>query len=105
MMPLVFQCFAQDPAAANSGMSGTVEDKRAAGAVVRRLGLQTDLRARALVLVAVDSPVGNGLRSLLQVWEDAPDLKDLVEEFLKREDTGKAMLCNLVKYSLQICCL
>ena len=104
-MPLAFQCFAQDPAATNSGMSGTMEDKRAAATVVRSLGLQTDLRASALVLVAADSPVGNSLRSLVQLHEDAPDLKALVEELLKGEDTGTAMLCNLVKYSLQICCL
>ena len=86
-------------------MSGTMEDKRAAATVPRSLGLQTDLRARALVLVVADSPKRNSLRSLIQLHEDVPDRKALVKDFLKGEDTGKAILCNLVKYSLQTCCL
>ena len=77
-------------------MSGTLGHKRAATAVVKSLGLQTDLRARAVVLVAADSTVGNSLRDLIQLNEDDPGLKALpvVEEFLRGDDTGKAMLCT-----------
>ncbi len=38
-------------------MSGTLEDKRAATKVVKSLGLQAGLRARAVGLVAADSTV------------------------------------------------
>ncbi|KAL0023256.1 hypothetical protein WJX77_000462 [Trebouxia sp. C0004] len=82
------ECFGQDLAAANPGMSNTLKDKRAATEAVKRLGLQTDLRARAVVLVAADSTVGNSLRVLIQLNEDDPGLKALVEEFLRGEGTG-----------------
>ena len=75
-------------------MSGTLEHKRAATQAVKSLGLQADLRARALVLVAADSTVGNSLRDLIQLNEDDPALKALVEEFLKGEVTGKAIVCT-----------
>ena len=75
-------------------MSGTLEHKRAATKVVKSLGLQADLRARAVVLVAADSTAGNSLRDLIQLNEDDPALKALVEEFLRGESTGKAMLCT-----------
>ena len=71
-------------------MSSTLERKRAATEAVKRLGLQTDLRTRAVVLAAGDSTVGNSLRDLIQLNEDDPGLKALVEDFLRREDTGKA---------------
>ena len=58
MMPEAFQCFVQDPAATNPSMSGTLEHKRAATAVIISLGLQRNLRARAVVLVAADGTVG-----------------------------------------------
>ncbi|KAL3159378.1 hypothetical protein ABBQ38_009809 [Trebouxia sp. C0009 RCD-2024] len=69
-------------------MSGTLEHKRAATQAVKSLGLQADLRARALVLVAADSTVGNSLRDLIQLNEDDPALKALVEELLRGEVTG-----------------
>ncbi len=94
MTPLAFQCFVQDLAATNPGMSVTLEHKRAATQVVKSLGLQADLRARAVVLAAADSTVGNSLRDLIQLNEDDPALKALVEEFLRGEGTGKAMLCT-----------
>ena len=75
-------------------MSGTLQHKRAATQVVKSLGLQTDLRARAVVLAAADSTVGNSLRDLIQLNEDDPTLKALVEEFLRGEGTGKAMSCT-----------
>ena len=50
--------------------------------------------ARAVVLAAADSTVGNSLRGLTQLNEDDPTLKALVEEFLRGEGTGKAMLCT-----------
>ena len=75
-------------------MSGTLEHKRAATKVVKSLGLQADLIARAVVLAAADSTVGNSLRDLIQLNEDDPALKALVEEFLRGEGTGKAMLCT-----------
>ena len=61
-------------------MSGTLENKRAATKVVKSLGLQADLRARAVVLVAADSTVENSLRDLIQLNEDDPTLEALVEE-------------------------
>ena len=61
-------------------MSSLLERKRAATEAVKRLGLQTDLRTRAVVLVAVDSPVGNSLRDLVQLNEDDPGLKALLEK-------------------------
>ncbi|DBA98456.1 TPA: hypothetical protein ACH3X3_012457 [Trebouxia sp. C0006] len=69
-------------------MSGTLEDKRAATKVVKSLGLQAGLRARAVVLVAADSTVGSSLRDLIQINEDDPALKALVEEFFRGEGTG-----------------
>ena len=75
-------------------MSGTLEDKRAATKVVKSLGLQAGLTARAVVLVAADSTVGSSLRDLIQLNEDDPALKALVEEFFRGEGTGKAMLCT-----------
>ena len=75
-------------------MSGTLEDKRAATKVVKSLGLQAGLRARAVVLVAANSTVGSSLRDLIQLNEDDPALKALVEEFFRGEGTGKAMLCT-----------
>ena len=75
-------------------MSGTLEHKRAATQAVKSLGLQADLRARALVLVAADSTVGNSLRDLIQLNEDDPALKALIEEFLRGEVTGKAIVCT-----------
>ena len=87
-------CFVQDLAATKSGMSGTLEYKRAAMQAVKSLGLQAGLRARALVLVAADSTVGNSLRDLIQLNEDNPALTALVEEFLRGEATGKVMVCT-----------
>ena len=75
-------------------MSGMLEHKRAATAVVKGLGLQTCLRARAVVLVAADSTAGNSLRDLIQRNEDDPRLKALVEESLRGEDSGKVMICT-----------
>ena len=75
-------------------MSGTLEHKRAATKVVKSLGLQADLRARAVVLVAADSTAGNSLRDLIQLNEDNPALKALVEDFLRGKGTGKAILCT-----------
>lgn len=75
-------------------MSGTLEHKRAATKVIKSLGLQAGLRAKAVVLVAADSTVGNSLRDLIQLNEDDPALKALVEEFFRGEATGKAMLCT-----------
>ena len=95
--PAAMQCShdaVQDPAARSPGMSGMLEHKRAATAVVKSLGLQTDLRARAVDLVTADSTVGNSLRDLIQLNEDDPELKALVEEFLRGEGTGKARLCT-----------
>ena len=69
-----------------------LEDKRAATKVVKSLGLQAGLRARAVVLIAADSTVGNSLRDLIRLNEDDPALKALVEEFFRGEGTGKAML-------------
>ncbi|KAL0021807.1 hypothetical protein WJX77_002351 [Trebouxia sp. C0004] len=77
----------EDLAATNPGMSVTLEHKRAATQVVKSLGLQADLRARAVVLAAADSTVGNSLRDLIQLNEDDPALKALVEEFLRGEGT------------------
>ena len=75
-------------------MSSTLEDKRAATKVVKSLGLQAGLRARAVVLVAADSTVGNSLRDLIQLNEDDPAFTALVEEFFRGEGTGKAILCT-----------
>ena len=71
-----------------------LEHKRAATKVVKGLGLQADLRARAVVLVAADSEVGDSLRDMIQLNEDDPALKALVEELLRGEATGQAMLCT-----------
>ena len=70
-----------DPAVTNPGMSSTLDHRRAATTVTKSLGLQTDLTARAFVLVAADSTVGNSLQDLIQLNEDDPGLKALVEEF------------------------
>ena len=75
-------------------MSGTLEHKRAVTKAVKSLGLQTDLTARAVVLAAADSTVGNSLRDLIQLNEDDPGLKALVEEFLRGEGTGKPTSCT-----------
>ena len=75
-------------------MSGTLEHKRAATKVIKSLDLQTCLRERAVVLAAADSTVGNSLRDLIQLNEDDPALKALVEEFLRDEGTGKAVSCT-----------
>ncbi|KAL3147718.1 hypothetical protein ABBQ32_002461 [Trebouxia sp. C0010 RCD-2024] len=69
-------------------MSSTLECKRAATQVVKSLGLQADLTARAVVLAAADSTVGSSLRDLIQLNEDDPALKALVEEFLREMSTG-----------------
>ena len=82
------------PSCNKYGMSGTLEHKKAATQAVKSLGLQADLRARALVLVAADSMVGNSLRDLTQLNEDDPALKALVEEFLRGEVAGKAIVCT-----------
>ena len=84
----------QDLAETNAGMSGTLEHKRAVTQVVKSLGLQANLRARAEVLAAADSTVGKSLRDLIQLNEDDPALKALVEEFLRGEGTGKAVSCT-----------
>ena len=88
-------------------MSDTLEYKRAATQAVKRLGLQPDLRARAVVLVAADSTLGNNLRTLIQLNEDDPGLKALVEEFLTGEGTGKSTSCtetrNLLPNSASKC--
>ncbi|DBA71813.1 TPA: hypothetical protein ACH3X2_010966 [Trebouxia sp. C0005] len=81
-------------------MSSTLEHKRAVTQVVKSLGLQADLRARAVVLAAVDSTVGNSLRDLIQLNEDDPALKALVEEFLRGEGTGADVSDGIVS-SLQ----
>ncbi|DBA73555.1 TPA: hypothetical protein ACH3X2_009798 [Trebouxia sp. C0005] len=73
----------KDLAATHAGMSSTLEHKRAVTQVVKSLGLQADLRARAVVFAAADSTVGNSLRDLIQLNEDDPALKALVEEFLR----------------------
>ncbi|KAL3147891.1 hypothetical protein ABBQ32_002608 [Trebouxia sp. C0010 RCD-2024] len=70
-------------------MTVTLELKRAATQAVKSLGLQADLKARAVVLAAADSTVGNSLRDLIQLNEDDPALKALVEEFLRGEGTDK----------------
>ncbi|DBA83740.1 TPA: hypothetical protein ACH3X1_006271 [Trebouxia sp. C0004] len=80
-------------------MSGTLEHKRAATKVVKSFGLQADLRARAVVLVAADSTVGNSLRDLIQLNEDEPALKALVEEFFRGEGTGAAWRDPFVHYT------
>ena len=59
-----FQWFVPDLAASNLGMSDRLEYKRAATQAVHSLGLQSDLRARAVVLVAAHNKVGNELRTL-----------------------------------------
>ena len=46
------------------------------------------------MLVAADSTVGNKLRTLVQLNEDEPGLKALVEEFLTGEGTGKSTSCT-----------
>ncbi|DBB05783.1 TPA: hypothetical protein ACH3X1_012378 [Trebouxia sp. C0004] len=92
MTPQAFQCFVLDLATTNPGMSSMLEHKRAATKVVYSLGLQADLRARAVVLVVADSTVGNSLRDLIPLNEDDPALKALVEEFFRGGGTGKAML-------------
>ena len=74
-------------------MSGTLKHKRAATQVVKSSGLQADFTARAVVLAA-NSTVGNSLRDLIQLNEDDPALKALVEEFLRGEGTDKAMSCT-----------
>ena len=61
MTALAFQCFVQDLDATNPGMSSTLECKRAVTQVVKSLGLQADLTARAVVLAAADSTVGSSL--------------------------------------------
>ncbi|KAL3140352.1 hypothetical protein ABBQ38_004616 [Trebouxia sp. C0009 RCD-2024] len=71
-------------------MNETLEHKRAATTAVKSLGLQTDLRATALVLAAADCKVGSSLRLLIQLNAGDPELKILVEEFLRREDSGQA---------------
>ena len=45
-------------------------------------------------MVAADSTVGNSLWDLIHLNEDDTALKALVEEFLRGEGTGKAMLCT-----------
>lgn len=72
-------------------MSGTLEQKRVATQRVKSLGLQADLRARAVVLAAEDSTVGSSLRDMTELNEDDPALKALVEEFLRGKGTGKVM--------------
>ena len=84
------QFLVQDPAATDSGMSGMLESKRAATQAVKSLDLQAGLRARAVILVAADSALGNSLRDLIQLNEDDPTLKALVEEFLRGEVSGQA---------------
>ena len=74
-------------------MSGKLKHKRAATQVVKSSGLQADFTARAVVLAA-NSTVGNSLRDLIQLNEDDPALKALVEEFLRGEGTDKAMSCT-----------
>ena len=91
MSPLAFQCFVQELAATNPRMSGTLEHKRVATQRVKSLGLQADLRARAVVLAAEDSTVGSSLRDMIQLNEDDPALKALVEEFLRAKGTGKVI--------------
>lgn len=75
-------------------MSGTLEHKRVATQKVKSLGLQADLRARAVVLAAEDSTVGNSLRDMIQLNEDDPALTALVEEFLRGKGIGKVKLCQ-----------
>ena len=72
-------------------MSGTLEHKRVATQRVKSLGLQADLRARAVILAAEDSTVGSSLRDMIQLNEDDPALKALVEEFLRAKGTGKVI--------------
>lgn len=76
----------QGPTSINSGMCDTLGCKRAATEVVKTLGLQPDVTARALVLVAADSTAGNNLRSLIQLNETDPDLRAYVEHFFIMED-------------------
>ena len=102
MMPSVLST--GDLAATSPGVNSMLERKRAVTKAVKSLGLQTDSRDRAVVLVATDSTVGNSLRDLIQLNKDCPRLKALVEEFLRGKGTGKATSCtentHLVPYSL-----
>lgn len=75
-------------------MSDTLEHKRTATYAVKSLGLQPDLTTRAVVLVAADSTAGNNLRTLIQLNEDDPGLKALVEEFLAGEGRSKSTSCT-----------
>ena len=72
----------------NPGMSSTLEHIRLATQRVKSSGLQADVRARAVVLVAEDSTVGNSLRHMIQLNEDDPALKALVEETCTLEKKG-----------------
>ena len=69
-------------------MSSTLEHKGAATQIVKSLGLQPDLLIRAVVFVAADSPLGNGLRALVLLSKDDPALKALVEAFFREHSTG-----------------
>lgn len=60
-------------------MSETMENKRAATTTVKSLGLPPHLRARALILAAADSLVGNILRILIQLNEDDVEVKHWVK--------------------------
>ncbi len=64
--------------------------------IVKSSGLQADFRARAVVLAAANSTVGNSIQdqNLIQLNEDDPALKALVEEFLRGEGTDEATLCT-----------
>lgn len=84
-----------------------MEHKRAATTAVQSLGLQPRLRARALVLVAADSILGNSLRTLIHLNENDVELKATIKEFLRGEDTGESSSCKadahiLLPHSLHI---
>ena len=71
-------------------MIDNLEDKKAASKAVKRLGLPSDLKARALALVAADSTFGSNLRALIQLNEGESELETFVTRFLGYDDAGKA---------------
>ena len=75
-------------------MNDNLEDKKAAIKAVKRLGLPSDLRTRAVVLVAADSPAGRDLRTLVQLNEDDFELDTFIKTFLRYDDAGKAAPCR-----------
>lgn len=71
-----------------------LENKRAATEAGITLGLQPDLRARAVVLVAADSTRASDLQNLIQLNGADPGLKALIEEFCTQDFSGKSTSCT-----------